>query len=81
MIDKRSSEVNVDSTFLILKAHRWPNFVHCCFGHVDVIRRCGMIFWEFYGKYGIIRAFCEAKERKIWTFILGVMVIRGSLFI
>jgi hypothetical protein len=31
------------------KAHQWPNFDHCCFGHVAVIR-CDMIFWEFYGK-------------------------------
>jgi hypothetical protein len=53
----------------------------CCFGQVPVIRRCGMIFWEFYGKLGIIRAFREAKKRKIWTFIVGVMVIRGILFI
>jgi hypothetical protein len=53
----------------------------CCFGQVPVIRRCDMSFWEFYGKYGIRRAFREAKERKIWTFIVGVMVIRGILFI
>jgi hypothetical protein len=25
--------------------------------------------------------FCKAKERKIWTFISGVMVIKGILFI
>jgi hypothetical protein len=25
--------------------------------------------------------FCEAKERKIWTFIVGVMVIIRILFI
>jgi hypothetical protein len=24
--------------------------------------------------------FCEVKERKIWTFIVGVMVIRRILF-
>jgi hypothetical protein len=46
-----------------------------------MIRRCDMIFWEFYIKQGIRRAFREAKERKIWTFIVGVMVIRGILFI
>jgi hypothetical protein len=50
-------------------------------GHVAVIRRCDMIFGEFYGRWGIRRAFCEAKERKIWTFIIGVMVIRRILFI
>jgi hypothetical protein len=38
-------------------------------------------FWEFYGKQGIRRAFCESKECKIWTFIVGVMVIRGIVFI
>jgi hypothetical protein len=27
------------------------------------------------------RASCEAKKRKIWTFIVGVMVIKGILFI
>jgi hypothetical protein len=46
-----------------------------------MIRKCDMIFWEFYGKQGIRRAFCEAKESKIWTFIVGVMVIRRILFI
>jgi hypothetical protein len=24
---------------------------------------------------------CEVEERKIWTFIVGVMVIQGNLFI
>jgi hypothetical protein len=38
-----------------------------------------MSFWKFYGKEGIRRAFREAKERKIWTFIVGVMVIKGIL--
>jgi hypothetical protein len=32
------------------KALQWPNFSHCCFGHVAMIRRCDMTFWEFYGK-------------------------------
>jgi hypothetical protein len=40
-----------------------------------------MIFWEFCGREGIRRAFNEAKEIKIWTFIVGVMVIRRILFI
>jgi archaellum biogenesis protein FlaJ (TadC family) len=31
------------------KALHWPNFGHCCFGQVPIIR-CDMIFWEFYGK-------------------------------
>jgi hypothetical protein len=53
----------------------------CCFGQVGVIRGCDMIFGKFYGKWGIKRAFREAKERKIWIFILGVMVIRGIHFI
>jgi hypothetical protein len=53
----------------------------CCFGPVPMIRRCDMILWEFYGKKGIRRAFREAKERKIWTFIVGVMVIKGIIFI
>jgi hypothetical protein len=35
---------------LIPKALQWPNFGHCCFGQVLVIRRCDMIFGEFYGK-------------------------------
>jgi hypothetical protein len=30
---------------------------------------------------GIGKAFREDKERKIWTFIVGVMVIRGILFV
>jgi hypothetical protein len=51
------------------------------FGHVVVIRRCDMIFWEFYSKQGIRRAFYEVKERKIWTFIVGVMVIKRILLI
>jgi hypothetical protein len=38
-----------------------------------------MIFWEFYGKKGIRRAFCEANERKICTFIVRIMVITGIL--
>jgi hypothetical protein len=32
---------------LIPKALQWPNFGHCYFGQVHVIRRCDMIFWEF----------------------------------
>jgi hypothetical protein len=51
------------------------------FGHVPMIRRCDMIFWEFYSREGIRRAFCEAKECKILTFIVGVMVIKRILFI
>jgi hypothetical protein len=40
------------SRFLSLtpKAQQWPNLGHCYFGHVVVIRRCNMIFREFYGK-------------------------------
>jgi hypothetical protein len=49
---------------LIPKAHQWPNFGHCCFGHVVVIRRCDMIFWEFYHKKGIRRAF---HLRAVWV--------------
>jgi hypothetical protein len=37
-------------SILTPKALQWPNFGHNCFGHVVVIRRCDMIFWEFYGK-------------------------------
>jgi hypothetical protein len=40
-----------------------------------------MIFWEFYGEYGIRRAFYEAKECKIWTSIVGVIMIKGILII
>jgi hypothetical protein len=40
-----------------------------------------MISWKFYGRYGIRRAFYEAKEFKIWTFIVGIMVIKRILFI
>jgi hypothetical protein len=69
------------SIFLTPKALQTPSFGHHCFGHVAVISRCDMIFWEFDGKEGIRRAFCEAKECKVWTFIVGVMVIRGILFI
>jgi hypothetical protein len=39
------------------------------------------VFGSFMVTREIRRAFCEAKERKIWTFIVGVMVIRGILFI
>jgi hypothetical protein len=43
--------VNRENTHsLAPKALQWPNFGHCCFGHVLVIRRCDMIFWEFYGR-------------------------------
>jgi hypothetical protein len=35
---------------LIPKALQWPNFGQCCFKQVPVIRRCDVIFWEFYGK-------------------------------
>ena len=66
---------------LIPEAQQWLNFSHCCFGHVGVRRRCDMSFWKFYGKWGIKRAFHEAKEHKVWIFIVWVMVIRGNLFI
>jgi hypothetical protein len=36
--------------YLTPKALQGPNFGHCYFGQVLVIRRCDMIFWEFYGK-------------------------------
>jgi hypothetical protein len=32
------------------KALWWPKNGLCCFGQVLMIRRCDMIFWEFYGK-------------------------------
>jgi hypothetical protein len=38
-------------------------------------------FLKILYREGIRRAFCEAKEYKIWTFVVGVMVIRGILFI
>jgi hypothetical protein len=40
-----------------------------------------MIFGKFHGMSGIRRAFCEVKERKIWTFIVRNMVIRRIHFI
>jgi hypothetical protein len=45
-----SQLARVDYINLIPKAHQWPNFGHCYFGHIAVIRRCDTIFWEFYGK-------------------------------
>jgi hypothetical protein len=38
-------------------------------------------FFMYLGNFLCRRAFHEAKEGKIWTFIVGVMVIRGILFI
>jgi hypothetical protein len=32
------------------KALQWPYFGHCYFRHAAMIRRCDMIFWEFYSK-------------------------------
>jgi hypothetical protein len=41
----------IGNIFLLnTKVLQRPNFGLCCFGHVAVIRRCDMIFWEFYGK-------------------------------
>jgi hypothetical protein len=34
-------------TNLTPKVLQWPNFGHCYFGHVAVIRRCDMIFGNF----------------------------------
>jgi hypothetical protein len=51
------------------------------FRHVAVIRRCDMIFGEFYTRLGIRRAFYEAKEHRIWTFFVGVVVIKRIIFI
>jgi hypothetical protein len=45
--------------YITTTSHQWPNFGHCCFGHVAVLKRCDIIFWEFYVKYGIRRAFRE----------------------
>jgi hypothetical protein len=36
--------------YLTPKVLQRSNFGFCCFGHVAMIRRCDMIFWEFYGK-------------------------------
>jgi hypothetical protein len=66
---------------LIPTVLRGQILVFAGFGHVAIIRRCDMIFGEFYSRLGIRSAFYEAKERKIWTFIVGVMVIKGILFI
>jgi hypothetical protein len=38
-------------------------------------------FLNFFGGWEIQRAFQQAITRKIWTFIVGVMVIEGILFI
>jgi hypothetical protein len=35
---------------LTAKALQWPNFGHCYFGHVAVIKRCDMSSWESYNK-------------------------------
>jgi hypothetical protein len=51
------------------------------FGHTITIPICNWIFWNFFGGWEIQRAFQQAITRKIWTFIVGVMVIRGILFI
>jgi hypothetical protein len=31
-------------------SHERPNFGLSCFGHVAVIRRCDMNFWDFHGR-------------------------------
>jgi hypothetical protein len=49
----------------------------------------GMLLWYenviwFFGNFMVSReleGLSEAKERKIWTFIVKVMVIKGILFI
>jgi hypothetical protein len=43
-----------------------------------------MVIWcfgNFMVSRGNRRDSCEVEERKIWTFIVGVMVIQGNLFI
>jgi hypothetical protein len=55
----------------------WPLlFWACCYE----MKMC-VDFFNFLCRQGIRRAFCKAKERKIWTFIVGVMVIKGIFFI
>jgi hypothetical protein len=51
------------------------------FGHTTMIPICHWIFKNFFGRWEIQRAFQQAITGKIWTFIVGLMVIRGILFI
>jgi hypothetical protein len=51
------------------------------FGHTTTIPICHWIFWNFFSRWEIQRAFQQAITCKIWTFIVGIMVIRGILFI
>jgi hypothetical protein len=41
---------SITSTTFNPKVLQRPNFGLCCFGHLAMIRRCELIFWEFYGK-------------------------------
>jgi hypothetical protein len=40
----------LDGYTLTPRALQGPNFGRCCFGQVFVVRKCDMIFWEFYGR-------------------------------
>jgi hypothetical protein len=51
------------------------------FGHTTTIPICNWIILSFFGVWEIQRAFLQAITRKIWSFIVGVMVIKGILFI
>jgi hypothetical protein len=58
-----------------------PNMEFRDFGHTTMIPICHWIFWNFFGRWEIQKAFQQAITCKIWTFIVGVMVISGILFI
>jgi hypothetical protein len=51
------------------------------FGHTTTIPIGNWIFWNIFDGWEIQRAFQQAITRKIWTFTVGVMVIKGILFI
>jgi hypothetical protein len=56
---------HVDLTkWLTLKAHQWPNFGHCCFGHVAIINRCNMIFGNFMVGRKLERLFVKLKNTR-----------------
>jgi hypothetical protein len=51
------------------------------FGHTTTIPICNWIFEKINRGWEIQGAFQQAITRKIWTFIVGVMVIKGILLI
>jgi hypothetical protein len=80
-LEMQSWVEQIGSTILTPKGPWLPYMEFRDFGHTSTIPICHWIFWNFFGRWEIQKAFQQAITRKIWTFNVGVMVIRGILFI